>query len=158
MTAGYEYSPGSRSSTSAASQLLPSRDSATFNGDRPSRVDEDARLDGVDFGSLARRVGPRNRPCAARIDAALEVNPPRARAVRRFGTAATHDRSIRQPHRLVLDRAEDAIGQPSRVAPRAARVARRANHPPPALRTGTDCVEQPQLAGGHLEQHRLPAR
>ena len=38
MTAGYEYSPGSRSSTSAASQLLPSRDSATFNGDRPSRV------------------------------------------------------------------------------------------------------------------------
>src|SRR5262245_21009455 len=35
ITAGYEYSPGSSSSTSAACQLLPSCDTATFSGVRP---------------------------------------------------------------------------------------------------------------------------
>src|SRR5262245_5265549 len=37
-TAGYEYSPGSRSSTSAACHALPLREIATFNGDRPLAV------------------------------------------------------------------------------------------------------------------------
>ena len=38
MTAGYEYSPGSLSSTNAASHVVPSRESATFNGVRPFGV------------------------------------------------------------------------------------------------------------------------
>ena len=38
MTAGYEYSPGSRSSTSAACQSRPSADTATFSGERPLEV------------------------------------------------------------------------------------------------------------------------
>src|SRR5436190_23869533 len=38
MTAGYEYSPSALSRTSAASHVLPSRETDTFNGDRPEVV------------------------------------------------------------------------------------------------------------------------
>src|SRR5713101_10196917 len=38
ITAGYEYSPDSFSRTSAASHVLPSPETETFNGDRPCVV------------------------------------------------------------------------------------------------------------------------
>src|SRR5687768_18254839 len=38
MTAGYEYSPGSLSRTTAAPHVIPSGETATFKGDRPFGV------------------------------------------------------------------------------------------------------------------------
>src|SRR5438874_6322365 len=73
ITAGYEYSPASLSSASAASQLLPSRETATFSGDRswvvwlytirwrPSRS-VSASMPELGFGSGVSAIGVHVRP------------------------------------------------------------------------------------------------
>src|SRR6266852_2049465 len=73
MTAGYEYSPDSRSRTSAASHVLPSRETDTFNGDRPCVVwlytmrwrpsrSVTASMPELGFGSEVSEIGAHVRP------------------------------------------------------------------------------------------------
>ena len=103
------------------------------------------------LGWIASICAPRPTPVgdavvhvSAGIGRALEVHAPRARTLGRLGAAGGDDRSVCEPHRLVLDRTEDAVRQPSRVGPRPPAVARRSHHAPPALRTRADLVEQRQ--------------
>ena len=218
MTAGYEYSPGSLSSTSAASHVLPSPETATFSGVRPCVrvvVDEEVRpsreRDGVDARVGIRQRGERHRrPRAARvgrpsledalrprapdglkhavrmdqdarlnrIDAAsvgggrreyggprqaavgrpLEVHAPDARPIGRLGAARRNDGAVGEPHRLVLDRTEDAVGQAARVAPCLPGVGA-TFAPCPTTSAGWDRpCRRASAVRRRLEQHRIPAR
>ena len=109
-----------------------------------------ASMSGPSAGRTIVQVLPPSR-------AALEVHAPLARLLRRLGARRAEERPVGQPHRLVLDRAENAVRQPGRFAPRPAVVAGCARHAPPALRTRPDLIEQRQRAGSSLEQHGIPA-
>src|SRR5438874_11567415 len=85
------------------------------------------------------------------------MHTPFAWTLRGFSTARRDQRAVEQSHRLVFDRAKDAVGQPSPIAPGSPVIARRSNHPPPCLWTWTDLVEQQQFVAVQLEQHRIPA-
>ena len=65
--------------------------------------------------------------------------------------------SVWKLHGLVLDRTKDAVRQAPCVGPGPSAVARRSNHPPPALGTWANLIEQQQRLVAHFEQHRVPA-
>ena len=97
------------------------------------------------IGFAVRRLWrPGHRPRGAAVGAALEVEAPRARPPGGLRAARADQRAVGEPHRLVLDRAEHAVGQAPGIGPRPPVVARRANHAPPRLRARTDLVEERQ--------------
>ena len=111
-------------------------------------------------GAVAVHVFPPSRvvdPVAA-VGDALEVHLPPARLRVRLRAGRRDDGAVGELHRLVLDRAEDAVGQASCVAPLAAAVAARAQHPPPLLRRRPNLVEEHQRPAARLEQYRVPRR
>ena len=84
--------------------------------------------------------------------------PARCSALRGLGAARRDDGSVRQAHGLVLDRSQDPVGQPSRIAPRSTVVGRRADHAPPCARIGTDLIKERELAPAQLEENGIPRR
>lgn len=73
-----------------------------------------------------------------------------------FAAAGRQDATVRQLHRLILDRPKNAVGQPLRWRPVRAIVSGEQTQPPPLARIGSEFVVQLHRPGGRLEQHRIP--
>ena len=127
--------------------------------DRQERTilqEKDARLDGG--GVFRPLVDGDALPGDPIIAASLEINLPRGSDLEAFGAAAGEDRPVLQLHGFVLDRAEDAIRQTSRLAPGLAVVLAEAQHAPPFDRIGAHLVVKLQRAFLGLEEHGIPTR
>src|SRR5207245_6919883 len=109
-------------------------------------MDQDARLDGIDVRSVDGRRRARHRPCLAAVVRDFEMHAPPARALRRFGAASSDDDVIGHSNRLVLDWAENALGQPAGAGPGHAAVAGCADHAPPSLWRWAHLVEERERA------------
>ena len=92
------------------------------------------------------------------VAATLEMDLPRGADLQAFGAAAGKDRAILQLHGLVLDRAEDAFRQTSRLTPGLAIIITQTKQAPPFDRVGADLIVKLQGTFLGLEQDRIPTR
>ena len=137
---------------------------------RGERDDVAAQVDGAAEG-LKRPVGAGHqrgldnlRPAAAVVERAdalptghggvgdLEVGAPAAPL-----KAGAAEQTVAPEQRLVLDGAQEAVGQPLGRRPAVAAVLRADEPSGPVLDVAAHLVEEQQLAAGHLEEHRIPA-
>ena len=123
-----------------------------------SAVSQDAWLNRVNRAARSRGGRARDAPCLAGIAGAFEVHSPDAWRVRRLCAAPRDDRSVLQTDGFVLDRPQDAIGQPPAIAPRPPLVRRRADHAPPGAGIRSHFIEERELACAQLEENRIPRR
>jgi hypothetical protein len=116
--------------------------------------EENAWLDGADLQTIVQQL--RAAPGFAEIGGALEVDGPGAGL--RVGLVArgAKDVAIRELHGLVLDRPEDAFGQPLRCGPGFAAIGARFELAPPRARRWADFVEEHQGRVLRLKKHRIP--
>ena len=117
---------------------------------------ENRRLDRVDVA----RIRWRDRtPRRAAIARALEMDAPFRRRVAGFRAARADDRSVRELHRLVLDRPENSVLEVSsralQVLPPSGDVRTSPHH---SCGLAPNLIEEHQRPGLRFEQHRIPAR
>ena len=124
----------------------------------PVAVEQDARLDGVQFGRAVGDGRTDESPGLASVGRSFEVHAPEARLIGRLGAAGADDGAVGQPHRLVFDRTEHSVREAQRGAPRSTAVARRHRHAPPRARAWPDLVEEADRSVGVSEEDRVPAR
>ena len=97
-------------------------------------MEQDRRLDRAELLAVVERADP--GPGPAQVGRPFEVDAPAPV----LGAGGAQQRAVGEHDRLVLDRAEDTLGEPARPRPGPAAVVRRREHPPPRARaTGRPC-------------------
>ena len=74
-----------------------------------------------------------------------------------FTAGPAKEITVRQLDRLVLDRAQNSVGQSLWLVPGLPGILGRHQHSPPCVRTGADLVEQKQWSCLWLKQNGIPA-